>query len=83
MATLVAALRVKIAVDIKMKRVKIDDKERPRDSRSSRRPATAASSSSKQKTACLKLLISDDYFAAYTRDSMGKYTGEAPLTIHG
>ena len=66
-----------------MKHVKIDDKERPRDNRSSRRPATAASSSSKQKIAHSKLLINVDYFAAYTRDSMGRYTGEAPLTIHG
>lgn len=40
-----------------MKHVKIDDRERPRDSRSSRRPATATSTSSKMKTTHLKLLI--------------------------
>ena len=27
--------------------------------------------------------LSNDLSAAHTRDSMGKYVGEAPLTIHG
>ena len=69
---------------LRMKHVKIDDKETPRDSRSSRRPATAvSSSSSKLKNTHQRLSIKKHYFAAYARDSMGRYIGEAPLTIHG